>query len=186
MANNRLFVITGGPGTGKTSVINKLSKKFKVIPEAAREVGENNIRFKGKSTKEINHYYFQREIFNFQKKEFSKIMGKRKKIIFSDRGFGDTLAYYKFHNLKVPKEEYDYAKKFRFSGVFILDFLDFYEKDKLRQENKKEQKKIHKLIINMYKQLGYEPIIVPFMNISKRVNFILSKVNISKGVNNEI
>ena len=35
-------------------------------------------------------------------------------------------------------------------------------------------------IINMYKKLGYEPIIVPFMNISKRVDFILSKVKTSK------
>ena len=179
MKGLKLFVISGGPGTGKTSVINALSKKFKVLPEAAREVGDNDSRFKGKSIKEINPYDFQKAIFKFQKNGFSKLKDKNHKAIFSDRGFGDTLAYYKFYDLRIPKDEWDYAKKFRCSSVFILDFLDFYEKDKLRQENNREQKKIHKLIINIYKRLGYNPIIVPFMSVTERVNFVLSKINIS-------
>jgi len=178
MKDLKLFIISGGPGTGKTSLINELSKKFKVLPEAAREVGDKDSRFKGKSIKEINPYDFQKAIFNFQKDEFSKIKDKNHKIVFSDRGFGDTLAYYKFHNLKIPKDEFDYAKKFRYSEVFILDFLNFYENDALRQENDNEQKRIHRLIISTYKKLGYNPIIVPFMSISERVDFILSKIKI--------
>lgn len=178
MKDLKLFIISGGPGTGKTSIINELSKKFKVLPEAAREVGDNDPHFKGKSIKEINPFDFQKAIFDFQKNEFTNIKDKNHKIVFSDRGFGDTLAYYKFHNLKIPKDELDYAKKFRYSEVFILDFLNFYEKDALRQENNREQKKIHKLIVDVYKKLGYNPITVPFMSISERVDFILSKINI--------
>lgn len=177
MIGNRLFVLSGGPGTGKTSIINELSKKFEVFPEAAREVGEKDFRFKGKSIKEIDPNEFQKAIFEFQKNEFNELKNKGQKIIFSDRWFGDTLAYYKFHKLKIPKEEWDYAKKFKCSGVFILDFLNFYEKDKLRQESNKEQKKIHHLIIKMYKELGCDPIMVPFMSVSDRKNFILSKIN---------
>ena len=179
MTDCKLFVISGGPGTGKTSIIKELSKKFKFVLEAAREVGKKDSRFNGKSIKEINPLEFQRAIFDFQKKKFSELKDKKNKIIFSDRWFGDTLAYYKFHNLKIPKDEFDYAKKFRCSKVFMLNFLNFYEKDRLRQESNKEQKEIHRLIINMYKKLGYTPIIVPFMNISDRVRFILSKINIS-------
>ncbi len=180
MKGLKLFIISGGPGTGKTSIINEFSKKFKVFPEAAREVGNNDPRFMGKSVKEINPYDFQRAIFDFQKNEFNKIKEKNHKILFSDRGFGDTLAYYEFHNLKIPKDEFDYARKFRCSKIFILDFLNFYEKDALRQENNKEQKKIHELIIAMYQKLDYKPIIVPFMSILERVNFVLSKINKSK------
>lgn len=178
MADSKLFIISGGPGTGKTSIIKELSKKFGVFPEAAREVEKKDPRFEGKSIKEINPLEFQRAIFEFQRKKFNELKDKKHKIIFLDRGIGDTLAYYKFHNLKIPKDEFDYAKKFKCAGVFILDFLNFYKKDKLRQENNKEQKKIHNLIIKMYKRLGYKPIIVPFMGISERVDFILSKINI--------
>ncbi|MBS3092802.1 ATP-binding protein [Candidatus Pacearchaeota archaeon] len=100
----------------------------------------------------------------------------KEEIVFSDRGFGDTLGYYEFHKLKIPKDEFDYAKKFKCPKIFILDFLKVYEKDKLRQENIKEQRKIHRSIINMYKKLGYNPIIVPFMTIQERVDFILKRV----------
>ena len=34
----RKIVISGGPSTGKTSVIDKLKEKFKVMEEAARGV----------------------------------------------------------------------------------------------------------------------------------------------------
>ena len=35
----KIFIISGGPGTGKTSVINKLKEQgYKIIPEAAREL----------------------------------------------------------------------------------------------------------------------------------------------------
>ena len=76
----KLFIISGGPGTGKTSVIDELSKNFKIIPEAAREVGDKDIRFKGKSIKAIDHYYFQRAIFDFQKKGFNNLKDKNYKI----------------------------------------------------------------------------------------------------------
>lgn len=177
MKNYNLFVISGGPGTGKTSTINELSKKFLVLPEAAREVAEKDLRFNGKSVREINHAYFQKAIFEFQKNQLNNIKDRKNEIIFSDRWFGDTLAYYIFHNLKIPKDEFDYAKNHKGRGIFILDLLNFYEKDKLRQENNEEQKRIHNLIIGMYQKLGYRPIIVQFMGISERVEFILSKIN---------
>ena len=62
----KIFVITGGPGTGKTSVVNELEKKgFRVLREVARWVSENDIRFKGKNILEINKKDFQDAIFDF-------------------------------------------------------------------------------------------------------------------------
>ncbi|MBS3092803.1 AAA family ATPase [Candidatus Pacearchaeota archaeon] len=72
-----IYIISGGPGTGKTSTINKLSKRFKVIPEAARIVGDTYSEFKGKSIKEIEMSKFQRQIFEFQKKHLMSILKKR-------------------------------------------------------------------------------------------------------------
>jgi predicted ATPase len=102
---------------------------------------------------------------------------KREGIVFTDRGLGDTLAYCRVRKLKVSKEMLDYTKKFKYAGVFVLDFLDNYVRDTLRQESKEEQEKIHEMIIETYKELGYKPIIVPFMSVEERVRFILSKIN---------
>ena len=60
-----VYVISGGPGTGKTTIINSLKTEgFRVLEEAARKVAEE--KFPGKSVKEINAKKFQEEIFNYQ------------------------------------------------------------------------------------------------------------------------
>jgi len=171
----KIFVITGGPGTGKTSVVNELEKKgYKFLMEAARWVSENDFRFKGKNILEINKKDFQDAIFDLQKKQISELKGDE--IVFSDRGIGDTLAYYKIAGLKISDEKMELAKKFKYEKVFVLDFFNFYQKDKLRQESKKEQEKIHNEIVKTYEGLGYSLIYVPFMSVKKRTRFILERI----------
>ncbi len=169
-----IYVISGGPGTGKTTTINALKKAgFKILEEAARKVAEE--KFPGKSVKEINAKKFQEEIFNYQKRKLENIdIGEW--IIFSDRGLGDTLTYHKLRVGEIPKEMVEYAKKFRYSGIFILEPLSFYFQDNLRQEDEREAKKIHKSIIKTYEELGYKPTFVPAMSVKDRVKFIKEKV----------
>ena len=190
----KIFVISGGPGVGKTSVVNELEKRsFKILKEAARELTQRDKRFNGKSILEINKKDFQDAIFDFQIKQIKELenkelekserknnrKNKKKKIIFSDRGLGDTFVYYELAGYKVPKDKLKYAKKFRYEKIFVLDFLDFYEKDNLRKETIKEAEKIHNEIIKMYKKIGYNSniITVPFMSVEKRVYFILNKIS---------
>lgn len=175
----KIYVISGGPGTGKTSTINELEKRgYKILKEAAREVSQKDKKFKGKSILEINKKDFQDAIFEFQVKQIGQLKKLNKKeIIFSDRGFGDTLTYYKLDGLQTPKEKFDYAKKFRYEKIFILDFLNFYEQDNLRKESRKGAEKIHAGIIKTYKELEYKIINVPFISVEKRVEFILNKIS---------
>jgi len=113
---------------------------------------------------------------------------------------GDTLTYYRLRVGEIPEETLKFAKKFRYSGIFILEPLSFYAKDNLRQEDRKEAEIIHKSIIKTYEELlrqedrkeaeiihksiiktyeelGYKLIFVPVMSVNKRVKFILSKIN---------
>lgn len=173
MAN---YVISGGPATGKTSVIEELRKLgYGILEEPARELFKSDERFKGKSIKEINQQDFQDTIFKHQKNQFDNLP---EGAVFCDRGIGDTLAYRKMCGLNIPEELLDFAKKVRHDKVFIFDFLDFYEQDELRQETKEEQEKIHQAIIDAYNELGYEPVFVPFMSIQDRVKFILEKIKV--------
>ena len=172
---NNLFFISGGPCTGKTSVINELKDNgHNTVPETAREVALNDSRFVGKSIKEIDMRIFQNEIFNLQKKQIESLIGRRENFFF-DRGFGDTLAYGKISGFGVPNDFFDYAKRFRHSKIFILEPLGFYKTDELRTETKEEQKEIHEKIINAYGELKHPIIFVPLMNTKQRAEFILQK-----------
>ncbi|MEK6872743.1 MAG: ATP-binding protein [Nanoarchaeota archaeon] len=211
----KIFVISGGPGVGKTSVVNELEKKgFNVLKEAARELSQSDKRFKEKSILEINKKDFQDAILGFQIKQIKELeknerennrknkkinrnsenddklgMGSRndgklkQEVAFSDRGLGDTFVYYVLASYKIPKDKFEYAKKFRYEKIFILDFLDFYEKDDLRKETIKEAEKIHDDIIKMYEKIGYDSniITVPFMSVEKRADFILNKISLEEG-----
>ena len=59
----RKFIITGGPCTGKTSVINELGKELIIIGEGSeykrlKKVAKNNIKFLGwQSTDDLKKYY---------------------------------------------------------------------------------------------------------------------------------
>ncbi len=173
-----IYVISGGPSTGKTETIKEIRRRgYKVLQEAARKVVATDKRFIRKSIKQINIKDFQNAIFDFQLKQIKDLKKlKHTKHVFSDRGIGDTLAYYIVHNLKLPREKFDIAKKLRYKKIFILDSLDFYKQDTLRKETKKEQELIHDSIIKMYKRLGYKPVFVPFMGVKERADFILSRV----------
>jgi predicted ATPase len=169
-----LYIISGGPCTGKTEVINKLSKQgFFTIEEAARKVGDE--KFKGHIFNKKDIEEFQKAIFEYQKKKFKEAEGQL--VAFTDRGFGDTIAYYKFNGLKVPKEILDYADKIKPNKVFILDPLPSYEVDTFRKEKKEEQKRIHEIIIQSYRELGYYIVDVPFMSIEERTEFIKKKIS---------
>ena len=173
----RLVILSGGPSTGKTAVINELAKRdYPVLYEGARKIANSDKRFYGKSIKEINMRYFQEAIFESQKKEIEILNKKNIDFVFSDRGFGDTLAYFNVYRIKIPEKFIEYAKNFNSSLVFILENLKFYKKDSLRQESRGEMKEIHNKIIEMYKELGYKIIFVPLLSISERVEFILKRI----------
>jgi predicted ATPase len=171
----KIYVLTGGPGTGKTTILNELAKKgFKTFPEAARTISETDDRFKGQSSQGTDVKEFQKAIFELQKEQIGSCDNET---IIVDRSFGDSIAYYKIRGIEIPKEFLEYAKKVKYQKIFLCDPLPNYETDTLRQESIEEQKFAHELIIKTYKDLGYNPIIVPFMSVEDRVNFILSKVN---------
>ena len=64
-----------------------------------------------------------------------------------------------------------------YTKVFFLEQLPFYKKDTHRKEDKETATKIHNLIYETYKKLGYEIINVPITDSpEKRIEFIIKKI----------
>lgn len=173
-------VIDGGPGTGKTSIIEELEKrKYNVAPEAARIVLHRR-KYRGNpnlTKKEITE--IQKEIWKLSIKEYrSAITEKRNHILFFDRGIFSGLSYLILGKIKIPKSMLDQAKLVIYDTVFIVHPLPkrFYIKDDVRKESYNKSIKIHKKIIHAYKKFGYKPIIVPFGTVRQRTDFILKKL----------
>ncbi|MBM3230054.1 ATP-binding protein [Candidatus Pacearchaeota archaeon] len=175
-------VITGGPGTGKTSVLNLLDKKFPVMKESARLVLARNKLFKGKDAKQASGKKFQEAVWDLEVNHFAKGLLRKEKVVFFDRGFFDGFAYAQLGHLNGLSERVTQGKHIKYDLVFLMAPLPqkYYTNDTKRKETYTEAKKIHQLIAHVYKKYGYKPITVPFNTVQNRARFIIQKVTMLK------
>jgi len=169
------YVITGGPSSGKTTVLRALKKTgYITCPEVARTFIDEEIN-KGKSLKEIrkNEAEFQRKVLE-AKIKIEKTAPKDK-IIFFDRAIPDSIAYYQICGLDL-KEVLKLCKRKFYKKIFFLEQLTF-EKDYARIEDGRTIRKLNKLLKKTYKSLGYKIIDIPVASIKERVQKILKEMN---------
>lgn len=169
------YVITGGPSTGKTTVIDILSKRgYKTTIEHARHYIDS-MREEGKSLKEIreNKRKFQLAVLDMQIKQEAELSPIE--TVFLDRAIPDAMAYYQFLNLDYDEKLLNAIKRVSYKKIFILDRLPF-TKDYARTEDEEAQKTIHRLIFEVYNSLSFPVIFVPLLTPNERVNFILKNI----------
>ncbi|MBB1286856.1 ATP-binding protein [Flavisolibacter sp. BT320] len=169
------YVITGGPGSGKTTTINLLSLKgHKTTIEHARHYIDTQ-KQTGRTVEEIrkNQLEFQEGVLQMQiEQEASLTPGD---VVFLDRAIPDAQAYYRF--LSLPEDELllTAMSAVSYKKVFILERLPLVN-DYARIENAEAQEKIHALITEVYEALPFPVIHVPILPPEERVNFILKNL----------
>lgn len=170
------IVLTGGPGAGKTSVINILAEKgFNIIPEPARtlieDYQENSPHLLPKLSKE-NRLLFQKTIENLTIKNWQD-----NKSGFFDRSILDEIGYRNRYGIEINDELNFAAKNYRYDAVFIFPFWkEIYKIDDVRHETPEEAKIVGEFLHAAYTDYGYNPIIVPKIEADKRVQFILDNI----------
>ena len=169
------YVITGGPSSGKTTVLEELSKLgYLVYPEAARVFIDKEMK-KGKSIEEIrsDEAEFQRKVLKI--KINVEKSAPKDKIVFFDRAIPDSIAYYQIAGLD-SKEVLKSCLKKTYRKIFFLEQLPF-NKDYARIENGETIKKLNRLFKKSYKSLGYKIINITAASVTKRVQKILKEIN---------
>lgn len=169
-------VITGGPCSGKTTLINILSEKgYKTTIEHARHYIDTQ-KTTGRPVEEIreNKKEFQLGVLNMQIEEEAAL--NVNELVFLDRALPDAMAYYQFLGLKYDDRLIEQCNKYCYKRVFILDRLPLTN-DYARLEVKQEQIQIHQLIIKVYQSFPCPIFYVPVLPPEERVDFILKIVN---------
>lgn len=167
------YVITAGPGNGKTTVIEILaSRGFTVVQEAARLIIEEERLKDSDILPWKNLEKFQEKLAIRQLDLESFVKGE---VVFLDRGIVDGYAYCKIGNIPSPQLILDKARN-RYDKVFLLDPLNLYKKDEVRLEDAELAKKIHDTIALAYKEFGYITISVPTLPPEQRADFIVQNL----------
>ena len=169
------YVITGGPSSGKSTVIQLLKDLgYKTTHEVARHYIDLQ-RINGRSIDEIraNQRQFQHKVLNLQIDLERRL--DPQELIFLDRGLPDELAYYQYFNLPPDEKLVEYLKTATYKKVFIMDLLPL-DKDYARTEDTEAQKALHQLIIDSYKARNEPIVMVPVLPPKERVAFILANL----------
>jgi len=165
-----VYVITGGPGFGKTTLLKELEGRgFKVCPEEARELIDG--------------------ILDFPKDFEQKIAGLRlrfllsinpEKIAFADRGLPDQIAYSWYKSKQPSSFIEDLVSSNKYAPIVFVTppWENIYRKDEIRKENFDEACQIHNYIIQAYLKYGYQPVDLPFTSPTERAEFILNFLGI--------
>ena len=111
--NQRAIVVTGGPGMGKTSVIDRLSLLgYQTRPESGRKIIQRELNLKGDKLPWKNQVGFAEEMFAMGKRDYRRTI-KQNGLTFFDRGLPDVIGYLRLCQLKVPEGMLQQAEQYR-------------------------------------------------------------------------
>ncbi len=176
---SRKIVITGGPSTGKSTVINELKKrKYTCFDEVSRDIIKEAQEQGIEQLFLEDPYLFSQKLLEGRLKQYREADKLNQSVIFFDRGLPDVNAYLKYIKQPIPDEFEKITREHSYDQpVFIMPPWDeIYTTDAERYESFNQAQLIHNKLVNYYKELGYYLIFVPFGPVEKRVDYILDSI----------
>lgn len=165
------IIITGGPSSGKTSIINALKDKgYSCFDEVSREIiQEMNIKTAFKNVD------FEETVFRKRKRDF---LNAKSGVNFYDRSMLDNIAYLKKNKHKIPTYFKTDCENHRYyPTVFIATpWKDIYTIDDERLESFNDSIQIFEAIKHVYKEAKYNLVQLPQSTVKERIRFIINKI----------
>ncbi len=177
--NKEIIVIIGGPGTGKSTIIDGLIERgFCCYPEISRQV---TLEAKKQGIEQLfleNPLLFSELLLEGRKNQFKNALEETHKVVFIDRGIPDVLAYMHYIGDSYPAH-FDLAcRENLYTKIFILPpWEEIYQSDEERYENFEQAKLIYNHLTDTYQNYGYELIEVPKDTLDNRILFILDEIS---------
>jgi predicted ATPase len=177
--NDHFFILTGGPGMGKTAVIAALRERgYITVPETGRDIIRQQVAAGGHALPWDDRAAFARRMFAQSVADY-QANGAQTAPVFFDRGIADTIGYLEWCGLPVPEEMLRIAGSWRFNKKVFLapPWQSIYEQDTERKQSFAEAVATYECMISIYERLDYELIRLPEATVAARVAFVLAAVN---------
>ena len=176
---NMRIILTGGPGGGKSSVLEALrSRGYLCIDEVARDLIKKEVALDGDALPWKDVAKFRDRMFQEQMKVYEAV--DHGGIVFFDRGLVDCLAYSRLIDVEIPEEMKKLSQDNRFHElVFVTPpWEEIYRNDEERKQTFQEAIETYNQIIATYREYGYQTIDLPKVSVEKRADFILETLSI--------
>ncbi len=172
-------VITGGPGAGKTTLVDELQRRgFPCIPEAGRRILQDQIAIGGNARHEADSLLFAELMLSWEMRSHHEA-SRQAGTVFFDRGIPDVVGYYLLLGQPIPAHVTTAAQKFRYHRrVFLAPpWPEIYTRDRERTQDFDEAVRTHDAMAEAYTRHGYHLISLPRTDLDARVAFILQRLS---------
>jgi len=178
MTTDHLFVITGGPGSGKSSLIAALAAQgIATMSEAGRAIIREQLAVAGDALPWGDREAFAAQMLDRELRSHCEARALPGPVVL-DRGIPDVIGYLRLCGLPVPIEAERAAAALRYNRtVFIAPHWPaIYAQDVERKQDEAEAMATHDMMARVYSELGYRLTELPHEGVSSRVEFILAHV----------
>ncbi|AZI36225.1 hypothetical protein NT2_04_00830 [Caenibius tardaugens NBRC 16725] len=182
--SDHLFVITGGPGSGKTTLVDALAARGMAhLPETGRAIILQQLATGGTALPWADRAAFAACMLE------QDILAHRAALPLSgpaicDRGVPDVPGYLTLCGLPVPAHMHQAAERYRYNRtVFIAPYWPaIYTQDAERKQGPDEAAATCRVMAETYARFGYDPVILPLASVAERADFVRARIASANGL----
>lgn len=178
MTTDHLFVVTGGPGSGKSSLIAALAAQgVATMPEAGRAIIQDQVAIGGNALPWGDRKAFAEQMLGWELRSHREA-AERAGVVVLDRGIPDVIGYLRLCGMPVPADAERAAAAFRYNRtVFIAPHWPaIYVRDTERKQGEAEAVATHAMMARVYAELGYDLVPLPLAGVAERVRFMTERM----------
>ena len=170
MSYDKKYIITGAPGTGKTTLINRLTLEYDCMPEISRFVILGEQRRGGVGTPWQDLDQFVTLVYD----AFIQQLEAMPEALFTDRSLLDLIAYLQVEGKSVPAalDQFCYQNYFFKRVFFTPTWEEIYHKDAQRQQEFNYCVELEKALLETYTERGFDLCELPKTSVEERYQFI--------------
>lgn len=171
------FVLTGAPGSGKTTVLNALADlSVAVVAEPARRILAEQRSIAGDGIPERDPALFTQLLLSRALYDYRRHSDNERPLLF-DRGLPDVIGYARLFGVR-DEPAIAAAERYRYNRtVFLAPALpDIYRCDDERTMTFAQARDFGALIHSAYVELGYDLVELPLASPEERARFICERL----------
>ncbi len=180
--HERFYVFTGGPGSGKTAVIEALHQAgYTRTVEAGRGIIQDQVAVGGRALPWQDPASFAELMLSWEMRSYH--MAEHSiGLVFFDRGVVDVVGYLRLVGQPVPRHMEKAAESFPYNRtVFIAPpWPEIFAQDRERKQDFDEAVRTYEAMVAAYTERGYELTELPRVSVEQRVRFVRQNIGIER------